>query len=156
MRHWCVRSLILAVCGVGASCATDEQRAIEAGEIPLLQSEIAKIFPGNTVRGRGPGGQVIIYYHKDGRKLKREANEVIQRAWWVNDIGQWCETIVEDESKRICGPAIYKNGHGLTWYSEYGEAIGSYFLVAGDPESIRQHDHKLRQASNPETLQHHK
>lgn len=133
-----------------AACATDEQKAIEAGSIKLSQSEIAKVLPGNTIRGEGPRGQLINYYHTDGRKLNKEANQVAERKWWVNDSGQWCETLVVDESKKLCGMRIYKDGYSLTWYSKMGAAIGSFSLVNGDQQGLEQPYPKIRPANNSE------
>lgn len=148
MKRWCVASLVAAGCSLLVSCATDEQRAIEAGAIQLSQSEIAKVFPGNTIRGKGPRGQLTNYYHKDGRKLNEEANQVTERKWWINDNGQWCETLIVDDSKELCDATIYKDGRSLTWYSEKGAAIGSFLLVTGNPEGFEQPDLKVRPANN--------
>ena len=119
-----------------AACATDEQKAREAGAIQLSQSEIANVLPGNTVKGEGPRGHFVDYYHEDGRKVNKEANQVSERKWWINDSGQWCETLVEDERQESCDVRIYKDGRGLTRYSENGAAIGSFSLIVGDQEGL--------------------
>ena len=133
-----------------AACASDEQKAVEAGAIMLSQSEIAMILPGNTIKGEGPRGQLISYYHKDGRKLIREGNHVAKRKWWVNDGGQWCETLAADESKRFCGMRLYKDGYSLTWYTRAGAVIGSFSLVSGDRHGLERPYSKIRPANNSE------
>lgn len=140
-----------AACGfVLAACTTDEQTATEAGEIQLSQTEISKILPGSTIKGRGPRGKFASYYHKDGRKLTKQANQVAERRWWVNDSGQWCETHVVDESTELCGVRVYKAGRSLTWYSEKGAVIGSFYLVTGDPLKLDQPYPKIRPANSSE------
>jgi len=132
-----------------AACATDEQKAREAGAIQLSQSEIANVFPGNTIKGEGPGGQFINYYHEDGRKLNKEADQVSERKWWINDSGQWCETLVEDERQESCDLRLYKDGHGLTRYSENGVVMGSFSLIVGDREGFSLPYPEIRPANNP-------
>lgn len=132
-----------------AACGTDEQKAREAGAIQLSQSEIANVFPGNTVKGEGPRGHFINYYHGDGRKLNKEADQVSEHKWWINDSGQWCETLVVDERQELCDVRIYKDGHDLTWYSENGVEIGSISLIVGDREGFELPYPKIRPANNP-------
>lgn len=150
MKHWCIASLVAAGCILIASCATDEQRAIYAGAIQLSQNEIAKAFPGNTIRGEGSKGQFTNYYQKDGRKLSKEGDQVTTRRWWINDEGHWCETLFADHGRDSCNAAIYNHGHRLTWYSEKGAAIGSFSLVAGDPQGLEESYPKIRPANNSE------
>ena len=133
-----------------ASCATDEQKTIEAGAIKLSQNEIARLLPGNTIRVESPSGQLINYYHTDGRKLIGKGNQVAKRKWWVNDSGQWCETLAVDESKKLCGMRMYKDGYRLTWYTETGAAIGSFWLVSGDQYGLERPYPKIRPANNSE------
>lgn len=150
MKSWCNAGLAAASCIFIASCATDEQRAINAGAIQLSQNEIAKTLPGNTIRGEGAKGQFINYYHRDGRKLRKEGDQVTMQRWWINDEGHWCETLVLDDGGESCDAAIYHHGHRLTWYSEKGAVIGSFSLVAGDPQGLEEPYPEIRPANNSE------
>ena len=127
--------IVAAGCMLSA-CATEQQKAANSGAKQLSQAEMAKMFPGNTIRGAGPRGYFTNYYAEDGRKLNKEADQVTERKWWINDKGQWCETLVKDDSEEWCAANIYKDGSKYTWYSEKGAAIGSFSLTGGNPEGL--------------------
>ncbi len=147
MKRELVASLVAPIFCFLSSCTTDEQGAIQAGALKLSQSEIAKVFPGSTMKGISPGEPLTNYYLKDGIKLIKEADQVIERKWWINDNGQWCETFADGDNMANCGVKIYNDGHRLAWYSDDGVLVRSFILVAGDTEGLERHALSIRQAN---------
>ena len=118
-----------------AGCATtsDFDKAIEMGATQLSQQELADAYPGNTAKN--VEGRWTVYYRDDGTKLVKVGNELRERKWWVNDEGQWCETLYRDSSA-FCAQTVTVQDGVYEVYRTNGRSVGKFRIEPGNSENM--------------------
>ncbi len=106
----------------------------EAGWQSVEQAEIAKLFAGNTsveVTDRW-----AVHYETDDRKaiwVRNRGTE--QRKWWVNDKGEWCETLYADAAER-CGARYEKRGDEVRSFDADGNPRFTFRIEKGNSQKL--------------------
>lgn len=94
----------------------------------------AALLVGNTVEEGS--GKWAVFYAADGRKsVWVRSGETRVRKWFINDQGEWCETLYRD-SALSCGAQLQVNGKQVRRATQYGAIQWSGKVVEGNPRKL--------------------
>ncbi len=127
-----------AATGDGANQAAPAQVSASAATkgtwTAIAQKDLQPLLAGNTLEEIS--GKWAVYYAPDGRKaVWVRSGDSRARKWFVNDTGQWCESLYRDETVR-CGPQLQKNGTQVRKATQYGAVEWTGKVVNGNPRKL--------------------
>ena len=101
---------------------------------PLSQKDVAALLTGNTVEEGS--GKWAVHYASDGRKVVWVRNgETRARKWFINDKGEWCETLYRDAALS-CGSQLQVSGNQVRRATQYGAVQWTGKVLEGNPRKL--------------------
>lgn len=119
------------------SCQTMSSRDkfLSEGARLLSQEELINLYKGNTIKGVASGIKFTTLHREDGIKLIRIGGKVTERKWWINENGQYCETIYKNNTKR-CNIKLYENNGIYRLYKANGSRWVEFKMEKGNTENL--------------------
>jgi hypothetical protein len=127
-------SILITACDTTGSMKDASSSKGEAGWKQLEQTEIAKLFTGNTTAEES--GRWAVHYAADGTKVVWVRNKGTEtRKWWINDKSEWCSTLYKNSSES-CGMRIEKKGEQLRTFDAAGNAKWTFRIEKGNSQNL--------------------
>jgi hypothetical protein len=103
----------------------------------LGTDEIAKLLAGNTVTGVASDGRAYAaYFLPDGRVLFRTGTTTDSGTWRATSDGRLCSSLARiDRGAEQCY-SLYRAASGYRFDRPDGNQVGSFQVVAGNPQSL--------------------
>ncbi len=116
----------------GSAWAGESRDSLIAEGARLMAGQAwADLLAGNTLKGRG----WATYYAPDGRKVSTYKGWRVERRWWMDDAGRFCQTRAVDGAE-TCEADIYRVGDRFVVFADDGSPRAWFRLVDGNPENL--------------------
>ena len=117
--------------GLPARAGESRDTLIAEGARLMAGQAWAHLVAGNTLKGRG----WATYYATDGRKVSTYKGWRVERRWWMDDSGRFCQTRAVDGGE-TCEADIYRVGDRFVVFKDDGSPRAWFRLVEGNPENL--------------------
>ena len=130
-----IRSAAFVTLTTAALLGWSAQSNAQTPEWPIAdQAALAVLLKGNT--SVEAGGSWAVHYAMDGRKIIAvSGRDTVERKWWVNDKGEWCETLYKD-SAESCAPEIHVTGSKGRIIGQHNNLKWEFDVLPGNPNNL--------------------
>jgi hypothetical protein len=103
----------------------------------LSNNEIATLVAGNTATGIASSGQpYYLYFARDGRVRFRQGDFSDSGSWRVTNDGMLCTSMTKTNVGVEQCYALYREGTNVSFTRPDGAKVGSFTVLAGDPQNL--------------------